>query len=74
MKPVPAAPDEVSITDTDYTTTNFADFAAASTAVDSVVDELGDTADAVNALGAIVNKGRGLVVDFDDTDALVALI
>lgn len=74
VKSVPAAPDDVSITDTDYTTTNFADLAAASTAVDSVVDELGNTADAVNALGAIVNKGRGLVVDFDDTDALVALI
>ena len=74
VKTVPAAPDAVNITDTDYTTTNFADLAAASTAVDSVADELSDTADAVNGLRAIINKGRGLVVDFDDTDALVALI
>ena len=35
---------------------------------------LNATAIAVNALGEIVNKGRGLVVDFDETDALVALI
>ena len=32
------------------------------------------TAVAVNKLGTIVNKGRGLVVDFDTADALVALI
>lgn len=74
VKTVPAAPEDVNITDTDYTTTNFADLNEASVAVDSVVDELDSTADAVNALSAIVNKGRGLVVDFDDTDALVALI
>ncbi len=74
VKAVAAAPEAVSITDTDYTTTNFADHAEASTAVDSVVDELSNTADAVNALGAIANKGRGLVVDFDEADALVALI
>ncbi|MDE0482867.1 MAG: hypothetical protein OXI67_09835 [Candidatus Poribacteria bacterium] len=74
VKAVAAAPEAVSITDTDYTTTNFANFAEASEAVDSVVDELTSTATAVNALGEIVNKGRGLVVDFDEIDALVALI
>ena len=74
VKAVAAAPEAVSITDTDYTTTNFANHAAASEAVDSVVDELSGTAAAVNTLGEIVNKGRGLVVDFDDADALVALI
>ena len=74
VKAVAAAPEAVSITDTDYTTTNFANLAEASEAVDSVVDELTNTATAVNTLGEIVNKGRGLVVDFDEIDALVALI
>lgn len=75
VKSVPAAPEAVSTeAKTDYADTDV----TALTDVDDIINTtntaLNATATAVNALGAIVNKGRGLVVDFDDTDALVALI
>ena len=75
VKSVPAAPEAVGTeAKTDYADTDV----AALTDVDDIINTtntaLNATATAVNALGAIVNKGRGLVVDFDDTDALVALI
>lgn len=75
VKPVPAAPEAVSAdAKTDYADTDV----TALTDVDDIINTtntaLNATSTAVNALGAIVNKGRGLVVDFDETDALVALI
>jgi len=75
VKAVAAAPEAV---DTDAKT----DYADADVGTSTDLDEifnttntaLNATATAVNALGKIVNKGRGLVVDFDEIDALVALM
>lgn len=78
---VPAATPETELaTDatTTYETDTLADLNAAAVAIDATNDALNNTAEAVNDLrsvvGLTVNRGRGLVVDFDDTDALVALI
>ena len=75
VKTVPAAPDAVSAdAKTDYADTDI----SALTDIDDIINTtntaLNATTTALNALGAVVHKGRGLVVDFDDTDALVALI
>ena len=60
--------------DGNYDDTTFADNTLIDNAINATNAALNNTATAVNRLRDIVNKGRGLVVDFDDTDALVALI
>ncbi len=75
VKPVLAPPESVP-TDAkeDYTDSDVQNNNGLDDAINATNTALNTTATAVNSIGAIVNKGRGLVVDFDDTDALVALI
>ena len=76
---VPAAAAELATDATeDHTDSTLTDNATIATAINATNTALNSTAEAVNDLrsvvGLTVNRGRGLVVDFDDTDALVALI
>lgn len=74
VKTVPDAP-EILGTDakTDYDNSTVNNAAATATAVNATNTALNVTATAVNDISAILNKGRGFVIDFDDTHALVAL-
>ena len=75
VKAIPAPPEAVA-TDAkeDYANSDVQNNNALDDAINATNTALNTTATAVNSIGEIVNKGRGLVVDFDDTDALVALI
>lgn len=59
---------------TDHVDTDLDTPTEVSDAINKTNTAVNTTAAAVNALGVAVNKGRGFVVNFDDTDALVALI
>ena len=75
VKAVAAAPEAVAAdAKIDYADTDVDNNNEIDDIINTTNTALNATATAVNALGEIVNKGRGLVVDFDETDALVALI
>lgn len=75
VKSVPAPPAAIATNaKVNYQDSDVADNTAIDDIFNTTNGALNRTASAVNQLGTIVNKGRGLVVDFDDDDALVALI
>ena len=75
VKSVPAPPAAVATNaKVNYQDSDVADNTAIDDIFNTTNGAVNKTAVAVNKLGTIVNKGRGLVVDFDDDDALVALI
>ena len=75
VKAVPAPPAPVATNaKEDYTDSDVQNSTALDEAFNATNTALNTTAAAVNSIGKIVSKGRGLIVDFDDTAALIALI
>ena len=75
VKAVPSPPSAVATNArVNYQDSDVSDTTNIDDALNTTNGALNQTAVAVNSLRTIVNKGRGLVLNFDETDALVALI
>ena len=75
VKALPAPPNAVATNArVNYQDSDVSDTTNIDDALNATNGALNRTAGAVNSLRTLMNKGRGVVLNFDETDALVALI